>query len=65
MAVGRQDPNVLLGREAIRGVLGVGRRRFEQLLKQGLPARRDGYSYLAHREEVLQWWRDYTDGQQV
>ena len=62
MAGEGRDPNVLLGRDVIRGVLGVGRRRFAQLIELGLPVRKDGYSYLAHREEILLWWREYTDG---
>jgi hypothetical protein len=57
-----REETILRNMEEIRAVLGgIGRRRFLRFVREGLPAKRDGYSYTADREKVLQWWKARTE----
>ncbi|WP_081429672.1 hypothetical protein [Solidesulfovibrio magneticus] len=54
---------MLLNKEEICAVLGIGRRRFIRYLKEvspPMPVRFDGFSYIADREELLAWRRKFT-----
>jgi hypothetical protein len=55
------EDQVLKNMEEICKVLGgIGRKRFLKLVEEGLPVRRDGYSYVGDREAVKGFWREYT-----
>ena len=54
---------MLRNKEEICAVLGIGRRRFLRYLKEAappMPVRFDGFSYIADRDELLAWRRNYT-----
>ncbi|WP_428569881.1 MAG: hypothetical protein ACP59X_11980 [Solidesulfovibrio sp. DCME] len=58
-----RDPNMLRNLRDICKVLGIGRRRFERYFRQAeppMPVRFDGFSYIADKEELLAWRREFT-----
>jgi len=61
------EGTMLRNKEEICAVLGIGRRRFSRYLKDAsppMPVRFDGFSYIADREELLAWRRNYIQAAQ-
>jgi len=55
------EETVLSSMAAICKVLGgIGRRRFLRYIEEGMPVKKDGYSYTADKENVLRWWKERT-----
>lgn len=54
-----RDAEVVRGRKEIMAVLGLGRRKFDQL-KGLMPVRHDGYRFVAVRAKLLAWYEAYT-----
>lgn len=49
------DPDVLRTAREIMAVLGIGAKRYNTLLKAGLPVKREGKRHMASRRAVFAW----------
>lgn len=55
------EEKILRSMAVIRRALGgIGKDRFYQLVAEGLPVRKQGKIYEAHKDNLDAWWRAYT-----